>query len=1050
MKRIKQTTLYFQDDRSDKIYEVDLVSTEDDEYLVNFRYGRRGTNLKEGTKTKTPVLRSRAEQIFDKLVQEKVKKGYRDIHAVAQTPTAETLGEMTREERILFYLQGNAPKNWPLSRIIWRAGELKITGAALYLTQMLGTGDALQDYSIVYALGRCGGKEALPVLRELEVNSSTPEFVQRMAREVMWTLGDKKERERLQQQARDRLPASLQDAIATNNPDNVRQALQTYLNDEENKPFPVIDLLYQTRIDITRPAVNDFARTAPLAPPHFKSVRHLFKMAEYRQDAELFSILARRFELNKPLYDDSHWYGFNLPNGQYLRRYEYERNPKTGRYEVIKDNLKEVQASDDTSLAYNKKTRDYLRKRVWRTLRKLGEEQDLAYIDLAVAILLEYSDEDAHPTRERYDYRYDSNRKRIQFISFWDKYSTYLTFNYILYTNSPRYSLKPKSPAWVCQKGSQLGEPPPEEREEAFPELWNQRPEALLKLLLESQCYPVHEFAVRALRQSPDFHFQIEVSQLVRLLSQPYDETTQFALNLARDRYTPQTPQMELVLALFNCPLPLARTQAREWIENSGAVLLWYNEFIAQLVLSRYEDNQEFNRQLLPAGAIAEDAAKVIIGRAIAELMNFSQEDGINGISETLLHVFPTTLKTLDLQVILDLLNHNLAPVQNFGAKLLLNHQTPATELPYTLIESLITSVQASIRSIGVEIFGQLGDRQLREDYRDVIIAMAINAVPDLRQSIKPVIARLVKGHPQFSIQLATEFIEFMLAPEPHEGVHKDLLTLLRDRLPGWKANISGDTLLRLLKSQIGSAQELGGLVLQGNPNHWAQEWSTQDIVKLASHEIFTIRQASWKMMSGIIDRIRNSNAEKLAAVRLLEAKWEDSQTFAREFFQQHFTDTDWTPEVMVLVCDSIREEVREFGRQLVNRTFTEACGADYLLKFSEHPSTDMQSFASGYLHNYAVDNPERLQDLTPYLITVLSQVNKGRVAKQNVFNFLEQEAMKSEAAAEVIARVLTRQSATMAIADKAQCLQLMVRLRQCYPNIILPIQIKPVTEVRR
>ena len=40
---------------SDKLYEVDLVDLEradiDARYLVNFRYGRRGTSLRDGTKT---------------------------------------------------------------------------------------------------------------------------------------------------------------------------------------------------------------------------------------------------------------------------------------------------------------------------------------------------------------------------------------------------------------------------------------------------------------------------------------------------------------------------------------------------------------------------------------------------------------------------------------------------------------------------------------------------------------------------------------------------------------------------------------------------------------------------------------------------------------------------------------------------------------------------------------------------------------------------------------------------------------------------------------
>lgn len=65
MKLIKQKTLYFSEGKSDKVYEVDLYESEQDLYVVNFRYGRRGSNLREGTKTVFPVDYAEAEQIFD-------------------------------------------------------------------------------------------------------------------------------------------------------------------------------------------------------------------------------------------------------------------------------------------------------------------------------------------------------------------------------------------------------------------------------------------------------------------------------------------------------------------------------------------------------------------------------------------------------------------------------------------------------------------------------------------------------------------------------------------------------------------------------------------------------------------------------------------------------------------------------------------------------------------------------------------------------------------------------------------------------------------------
>jgi hypothetical protein len=65
MELVQRTTLYFREGNSDKVYEVDLCRVSNDGYLVNFRYGRRGASLKEGTKTAQPVTLTQARAFFD-------------------------------------------------------------------------------------------------------------------------------------------------------------------------------------------------------------------------------------------------------------------------------------------------------------------------------------------------------------------------------------------------------------------------------------------------------------------------------------------------------------------------------------------------------------------------------------------------------------------------------------------------------------------------------------------------------------------------------------------------------------------------------------------------------------------------------------------------------------------------------------------------------------------------------------------------------------------------------------------------------------------------
>jgi bifunctional non-homologous end joining protein LigD len=69
-------TLYFKQGSSDKVYIASLEETENDHFVVNFAYGRRGATLATGTKTKVAVDYDSAKKIYDKLVKSKTSKGY--------------------------------------------------------------------------------------------------------------------------------------------------------------------------------------------------------------------------------------------------------------------------------------------------------------------------------------------------------------------------------------------------------------------------------------------------------------------------------------------------------------------------------------------------------------------------------------------------------------------------------------------------------------------------------------------------------------------------------------------------------------------------------------------------------------------------------------------------------------------------------------------------------------------------------------------------------------------------------------------------------------
>ncbi len=1060
MKLIQQTCLYFRQGSSDKVYEVDLCEVGTNQFVVNFRYGRRGTTLKEGAKTTAPVGRAEADKIFNALVSEKTKKGY----LPAGTPPPPPKPKVTitknadpdaRKQAVLKHLTAAAkgkPK-WPLSRVIWRAGELKIQEATPILMGLIGSGDALRDYCIAWALGWCGDQRAISALGRLVNDNSTTEAVRRIAVEALLKLLSEKDRQDFKNDCLAKLPTELRELARNDSSEVFAQALQAYLSNGEVQRFDVLKTLYVIDNDIVRPALLELLKTVPLQPNYFKQLRHIFKAAEYRRDGEVFGIIAYRFEKERAMY--AKWYQSNW----YQQDTQYGGTIYSTR--SVGGELKKA----DAKYAYGENTRQYLRKRVWRTLRRLaelGEAND--YVKMAVGVLLPFSDADAQAIRHSsYSVRDPQPRNRWNYRTVethWDAFAGYYSFNRVLYTNSPRYEFKPNSMGARCRANYQPGAPAPAAREEAYPKLWEAQPIGLLHLLSESNCLRVHEFAIKVLTECREFCEQLDVEIIVMLLGRPYEITARFGFELAKVRYDATQPELDLVSSVANCAFAEARQQAHRWIDEGRNHFLNDNQFLLALMTSVYADTRAFARNLLLSSSLPDAQTKALIAQLIAAVFAMREPpdaDIIRDAAETMLKAFGTQLRGIGLQIVLDLLRHPLLAAQELGGNILLNHETPADALPEGIISSLIASDFAEIRSIGIRLFGNLPEEKLLQQEK-LLIDFSTHELPDVRNSSRSVVQKLSAnpGNAAFTKMLAALFVELLLHREIHEGVHEHLARLLKEDLgTEWQAGVAKESVLHLLQVRSAAAQDFGGWFIAARINvdaGFAADFTTKDIVKLSRHEIASVRRASEQIFLTVLQRFKvgtpNAEAEMMQAVHLLDTKWDDARAFYFQAFREQFTQDDLTPNALVAVCDSVRADVNSFGRELITKYFAEAAGPEYLLKLSEHPSPDLQLFATNYLERFAANDVARLQALTPYFISVLSRVNRARVAKDRVLSFLAAEAQKSDAAAAIVANILMRQSVTIAIGDKATAIETMLGIRQQYPAIDLPLQVKPA-EVR-
>ncbi len=190
MRLIRQIKLYLKKGSVKNVYEVDLCEAGDGEFVVNFRYGKRGETLREGTKTVFPVDELEAARIFDQLVAAKIERGYsatseddqplsdtvfHDAVSVSETVqvAAPRLDSDPRAVRVLSYLQQAARGekqpggDWSLSRILWRAGEMELSAAAPLLVKIAANGEAMHDAALAWALGRCGDVSCYGAVHDL-------------------------------------------------------------------------------------------------------------------------------------------------------------------------------------------------------------------------------------------------------------------------------------------------------------------------------------------------------------------------------------------------------------------------------------------------------------------------------------------------------------------------------------------------------------------------------------------------------------------------------------------------------------------------------------------------------------------------------------------------------------------------------------------------------------------------------------------------------------------------------------------------------------------
>jgi hypothetical protein len=149
-------------------------------------------------------------------------------------------------------------------------------------------------YALAWSLGRCGSAASVPALHNLR--GQTWEPIGRIATAALLLLLEGPARAELVQELAAGLPEPLRGHCRSGPAEAFGQALQEHLAGADARPAAVLDPLYQIDNENVRPALLHLLRTVPLRSAYFQPLRHIFKIAELRRDAEVFGTLAHRFE----------------------------------------------------------------------------------------------------------------------------------------------------------------------------------------------------------------------------------------------------------------------------------------------------------------------------------------------------------------------------------------------------------------------------------------------------------------------------------------------------------------------------------------------------------------------------------------------------------------------------------------------------------------------------------------------------------------------------------------------------------------------------------
>ena len=1012
MKLVNQKILYFSEEKSDKVYEVSLCESGQDLYLVNFKYGRRGANLREGTKTIFPVTYKEGLEIFDKLVASKVKKGYAESGTT--DTTVKEVKKETRQintaqaETILKYLKdaslGNYTRNWKISRVIWRATDLQIEAAVPLLAHFISSEDEFEQYAAIRAVSEFKSsdtdEEILTVFKQKGFSNKVGRIA---AAHLLSSDHQQKITTAVSQVFPKEIIGSLTDKSA------FFSHLSTYLLNDKDIDASVLYYvyLYAHKKEEYSHLLYSFIERIPLKVGTFKSIRYIYRAALVLKDYRFLALVSKRMATSAPGYTSSYLYidgNFTIADTE-----KTKKNP---------------------SIAFSKKTKSYFSRNTFKNILDWSLSNTDRYITFAATLLSSLDDELDNAKEElEYHYNYESGSYNTE-KRYFPKYHKFLSVMYIVYGGSER--LQRQKDKWYYLEADEK-----QTREEAFPNLWDNKPIEVLKIVTDTKSEVAVTFALKIIKDNPHFLENLSDDIIKKLVQHYHPAVLEVILGVLLEKYKTSKPEESIVISLLQSKNERAINIGMDWLTTYEKEYFTAENFIGKLLLSNellvvkylnniYKDSLKYNKEV--AIDQIDSLFKTPDLYSFDYLLAINELIGNTSFGKLFLSVPETHIK--------ELASSDVVTNKLFAANFSKHNSIPAYQLFKDSFESYIKSDDIHVRGEGIAILSHFPDSFLLEHHHR-IGRFCFSEHKEVRLAIQPTIERLLPLNNEFKQGLLNQLLQAIIEDEAYDGLHESCYEVLTNYYGTELSSLTQENCIDLVLSKYDFAQKIGTSLFRKRVD--LNSLTIEQLISISTSAVLDIRTS---LHTYFIENISRINYELEGALRIFNSEWPDVITWSKAYFEEHITQKNWTVEILLYVCDHTKKEIQAFGRKMITQHFSDDKGVSLLVKLQEHPTKDMQFFVTNYLNNYAKDREDITLQLETYFKISLFNINTHRATKTRIYSFLKQESIKNKKVALMTVRLINAVLGTKTMLDNSNNIDVLLAIIAVHPEIEVPLTV--------